>query len=66
MRGLIYLKNLWQPIAVIGGAILAITGITATVWEWVGVWPAASVGGTLTSYAALRWGRLAVIEESVE
>ena len=66
MRGLIYLTTNGQPIAVIGGAILAIVGITATVCEWAGVWPAASVGGTLTSLAALRWGRMAVIEEPDE
>jgi hypothetical protein len=67
MRGLIRtLYSYWQPGAVIGGALTAITGATATAAVHLGPWPAATVGGALTAIAALRWANYTTVREEPE
>ena len=72
MRGLLTsLINIWQPLTVVVGAVVAIVGIAATtlcltLWlvPALSVWPAISVLGVLSSFAAFRWGRLAILENA--
>lgn len=53
----------WQPVAVIGGTLTAITGATATAATHLGAWPGATVGGALTAGAAIVWNRYTITEE---
>lgn len=60
------LLTYWQPTAVIGGVITAITGAAGTAAVYLGLWPAATVGGALTALAALRWANYMTVREEPE
>jgi hypothetical protein len=64
-----WVRRTWQPLAVVAGTVVALIGATGVAWAltaWLapplGPWPAATVGGTLTAAAALRWGRLTLVD----
>jgi|GEM_PF-3404749 len=71
MRGfLTFIKDNWQPILVFSGAGIAAIGTVATVYcltAWLApalsIWPAAIVAGVLLSFAALKLGSVAIVEE---
>ena len=60
----------WQPVAVVGGAILCVLGVfytvaRLTVWlaPALGYAPAATLAGALITRLALRWAKMAIQRE---